>query len=66
MNTVKLSTVILNHINGSIQEFANGQSIIGSIRLEVVKQLILDNKDTSVEVTAQYLNNVWDKVLNNN
>jgi hypothetical protein len=58
MATIKLVQAINNYINDAKYEFEQGQIKEGNHFLNVVKQLLIDNKDTNTEVTFEYLNNI--------
>jgi hypothetical protein len=59
MKTILLSEAITNYINDAQYEFEQGNIEEGKHFLNVVKQLLIDNKDTRIEVTFEYLNNTY-------
>ena len=57
MGTIVLNKAITNYINNAQTHIEQGNIKEGNHFLNVVKQLLIDNKDTRIEVTFEYLNN---------
>ncbi len=64
MESILLSRAITNYINDAQYEFEQGNVAEGKHFLNIIKQLLIDNKDTSIKVTNDYLNSISTFVSN--